>query len=551
LALFVAAACTCDTDASKHQYTCTTLRDCVDGFVCVGGVCVSESGDAGTGGGAATGGGGGGSAMGGGTPAGGGSSAGGGAMGGGTAAAGGGVAAQATAVVIKSGPQSVIEGGCSSPVTIQVQDAQGQPFTVSTPLTVTLAASPPTTVAFSASGCSTATVTSVVVPAGASSATFQFKAQTNGMVTIFISTSGLSGDSQMETLLPIARHGTCALMPMATTVDCPIFPAQSDVTHAALFFQAIGADATPSEVEIRCQLTDPATITCDRAGMATTVAIAWHTLEPAGGALNVQRYNWACDNMTSLTQAITPVDAGATFLLRSYRTMGSYFNDNDFFTVQLTDPMTVTISSGSVNVCGNSDGTAMQGEVQVVQVSGATVTRGSTGAVPDSSASVTGLASAPGASTALLFSYRGTETSMILCDRVVRGRLASATAIDFSRGMSIGDAGCTGGSLEDIEWERVDLGASATVHAFSVFMDAGVTTASVPQPQGTDPTRTVVLMTAQGPAGQGAGETEDLADDVPGEANAACTLGMSATTVMRGSGKYPALFSGQFIQWNP
>jgi hypothetical protein len=548
LALFVAAACTCETDASKHQYTCTTLRDCVDGFVCVAGICVPQSGDAGTGGGGTTDGGGaagGGSALGGGSAAGGGS-----ALGGGSATGGGGVA-QAAAVVIKSGPQSVIQGGCSSPVTIQVQDAQGQPFVVSSPLTVSLMASPTTAITFSGSGCSTAAVTSVVVQAGASSATFQFKAAINGMVTLFISAAGLTGDSQMETLLPIVRRGACALMPMAATVDCPISPPQSDITHTALFFQAIGADATPSEVEVRCQLVDATKITCDRAGMATAVSIGWQTLEPPDGALNVERYNWQCNNMTSLMAGITPVDAGATFLLRSYREMGGYFNDNDFFTAQLTDPMTVTLQSGAGNACGNSDGTPMQGEVQVVQVSGATVTRGSTGAVPGNTATVSGLPNVAGVSTALLFSYRGTDPGTILCDRVVRGNLASATSIDFSRGMSIGDAGCTGASLEDIAWERVDFGAKATVHAFSVFMDAGVTTAMVPQPNGTDPTRMVVLMTAQGAAGQGAGESEDLADDVPGEANAACALGTSATTVMRGSGKYPALFSGQFIQWNP
>jgi hypothetical protein len=555
LALFVAAACTCDTDASKDQYTCMTLRDCVVGFSCVAGVCVPDNGDAGagTGGGSALGGGtamGGGSAVGGGSSMGGGIATGGGAsMGGGSAAGGGGV--QGASIVIKTGPQSVIQGGCSNPVTIQVQNAQGQPFIVSAAVTVTLTASPPTAISFSPSGCSSA-VTSVVVPAGQSSATFQFKAAVNGMVTIFISANGLNGDSQMETLLPIVRRGTCALLPMASTVDCPISPPQSDLTHTALFFQAVGADVTPSQTEVRCQLIDTTKVTCDRAGTGTTTSIAWQTLEPAGGALNVQHVPWSCNQVGTLAQPITPVNTAESFVLRSYRQIGSFFNDNDFLTAQLTDAMTVTLQTGGGDICGDATGGGpMLGALQVVQVAGASVTRGSTGAVPGNTYTIVGVPNVSTTSTMLLSSFRGVDPAMLICDRTVRASLNGPAAIDFSRGMSIVDGGCTGATLEDIEWERVDFGVLANVHPFLVFMDAGVTTATVAQPPGTDPTRAIVIMTAQGAAGVGAGESEDVTDDPADEANATCTLGAAGATVTRGTASAPALFSGQLIQWKP
>jgi hypothetical protein len=346
---------------------------------------------------------------------------------------------------------------------------------------------------------------------------------------------------------PALRRGTCTLFDGTSTVACPIAPPHDDVSHTGLVFQATGDDGTPGGFDVRCQITGTDTITCDRQATTGTAQVAWQTFEQAT-AIRAQHLPYECDQLLSFTQPILPVDPTRAFVLGSWTQGGSFLNDDDFITLELSTNA-VVIRTGSTDSCGISGAGPMEGSLEVLELPGAVVTRGTTGpmASADVALTVTGLPPVAVASTALVFTYRSASNDVPVCELMLRGELTSATELSFSRGM--GDEACAGPEIEGVAWQRIDLGALATVQPFTVDLGPDVTTTTVAI-TAVDPARAVVLSTAQGVSGQGTGEGSASASHLGGELTATMTLQPDAVVVTRAAATASARFTGQVIEWN-
>jgi hypothetical protein len=348
-----------------------------------------------------------------------------------------------------------------------------------------------------------------------------------------------------------ARHGSCAIAAGATTASCPITPPHDDVRHTALIFQATDDDAVPGGFDIRCVVAAADTIACDRQVATTSEAtISWQTVERDAG-FAVQQISFTCDQLETFIQPIAPVDPASAFVLGSWTQQGAFLNDDDFLTLELS-ASSVVVQTGSTDPCGISGVSAMQGAIQVIDVSGATVMRGTDGPMSAvaTTLTVSNLPPVNLATTALIFTYRSASNQVPVCELMVRGELSSPTTLTFSRGM--GDSNCTGPEIEAIAWQRIDFGTLASVQPFTIDLAPTITSMTTPI-SAVDPARSIVLSTAQGVNGQGTGEGNSLTSLLGGELTATMSLGPASDSVVvrRAAAIGSARLSGQVIQWNP
>jgi hypothetical protein len=99
-------------------------------------------------------------------------------------------------------PQTRQAGACSATVTVQSQDAYGNPSNVAAGITVSLSASPPTGFTFYSDGTCTTVATTRSIAAGSNSASFYFKGTAAGSVTVTASSAPLNPATQVETINP-------------------------------------------------------------------------------------------------------------------------------------------------------------------------------------------------------------------------------------------------------------------------------------------------------------------------------------------------------------
>ncbi len=133
------------------------------------------------------------------------------------------------AAIIFTGPSSALAGDCSTPVTVTLQDAQGNPTTAATNTTIALSATGKPLV-FSTNACSTTTATSVVIAQGAGSATFSFKGTQAGASTI----TGTNGSLTSATLNVTINAGPPSVLVFTTGPQTLVAGACSAVTTVQL-----------------------------------------------------------------------------------------------------------------------------------------------------------------------------------------------------------------------------------------------------------------------------------------------------------------------------
>jgi hypothetical protein len=431
------------------------------------------------------------------------------------------------AVAFVSTAQTVQAGACSAAVVLEVRNASGgtTAFATATAAGITLSPQGGPSL-YSDAACTTA-ITDATFAAGANQATFYFKGSTGGTFTLAAQPAALPQVSQAVTILPVVRTGTCTLADGTSSVTCPITPAQRDVAKTMLFFQATSDSADPFTSNVRCVLTSTSTVTCSRAGTVGVATVGWQTAELASG-LKVQHLDATCPAQATATIDVPmqPVaNLANTFLLVSSQIDGTTQGTDDFFTATLGATDHVDVQFGVPCTA------TWRGSVQVVEFTGASVTRGVTGAMAATSTQLTvsNLPAAPLASTALLFTYRVASASQPgLCDRVLRGALTSSTSITFTR--SDQDTGCEDATIEAISWERINVGVRGQVQHLDAEVADTVHVAQISLSTPVDPTRTLVFASSQALSGQGGGETDFLTDDILGAVIARHTL-LSPTRV--------------------
>jgi hypothetical protein len=407
--------------------------------------------------------------------------------------------------------QTLPAGGCSSRVELEAYDAYGNLSPFSAETRVTLSAQPSTGFSFFTDPGCTSSTTEVLFSAGSARTRFYFKGKTGGRFTLSAATSGLPTVSQDETILPAVRTNLCTLPLGARSVTCPISPPQLDLSKTLLMFQASSDDDSPDTASLRCSLTALDSITCSRNdgddGDEDAVDIVWQTAELPSG-LKVQHLQPSCGGAALTEVPIQPVSSlQSTFLLVSSEQDGSTQGDDDFYTASIsaTNHVDLQFSISCISTWKPS--------LQVVELTGATVTRGVTGPMSGTTLTVSLPQGVNLNSSALLFTYRASDTSaLVICDRVLRGALSS-NAITFTRGANA--TGCTVADIDAISWELIDFGARASAQHVDVTMDS--TTSEVDTPiTAVDRTRTLVFASGQAQSGQAGGETSYAGDDVMG-----------------------------------
>jgi len=136
-------------------------------------------------------------------------------------------------LVFTSPVQSLVVGACSAIATIQVQDAlsNASPVTAGTP--VALSSSSATTLFYTNATCTSATITSVTVPASSAQATFYFRDTTSGTPTLTAQSTGLTDGNQQATFTNAAPAKLAFATPPRTVIagGCsPVVTVQSQDT---------------------------------------------------------------------------------------------------------------------------------------------------------------------------------------------------------------------------------------------------------------------------------------------------------------------------------
>jgi hypothetical protein len=463
------------------------------------------------------------------------------APGGGSAGGGGGSAGQ---LVFVTPARTALAGGCSAAVTVESHDGQGAVLAAQVPVMVVV--SVPGLAFFSDAACATAPISASQIAAGSSSTTVYWRGSTGGTLTVTASASGFQSASQQAVVIAAVRSGTCNLAGASTT-SCAVSPPVTDLSHAMMFFQAASSSNSPNNGEVRCRLTSAAQISCDRAGNGGTARIVWSVAELPSG-LDVQRVPTPPCNSSSVDVPIAAVDTGSTFVTDATLAGGNDFNHDDFATVSLNAPDNVRLEYGAMKACNGT----WAGEVQVVTVAGASVTRGLVMPALDAGTSAITVSNLPPVNlgtTALLVSHRiGDTAAAQMCDRALRAELTSPTSITFTRTPG---SPCDGTLVEAIAWQRVDFGARGRVVSMLVRADAGVGMVSAAIPS-VDLTRSFSLSTVFGPSGDGLGECTYAQDDVLGECLGTFTLtSPTGLTVQRDSSNGTTQWSAQVIELQP
>lgn len=296
------------------------------------------------------------------------------------------------------------------------------------------------------------------------------------------------------------QTGSCTIPTGTTSVACPISPALVDPTRTLMVFQAVSDNLTAQSFAVRCVLSSATTVTCENVAPGEQVDIRWHTASFSCG-VRVQHHLPGCAAGGITNVAITAVEPTQTFLLFGSTQDGTSPGGYNLSTVKLTSPTSVEIRTSSPT-CGNE-----RFGLQVVEYSGASVTRGTSGPLDSGIRTATAIATPVDLSrTFLLYSYRSPATGN-LCNRVLRGSLPAATTISFARGVKP-QALCYAGAIEEIAWERVELPLGALVQQLESNMrDVAERTALVTL-NTVDLTRSLVFTGGQSISGQALGEGE-------------------------------------------
>ena len=400
-----------------------------------------------------------------------------------------------TTLAITSAAQAALPAGqCSTALTVEARDSFGN-RTTNAATTVNFSASPTTNFTFYSNSTCTTPATSVDLASGTGS--LYFLGLTGGTFTVTAAATGLTSDTQSETLVGMMRSGTCTMN--GTSANCTISPALTDTTQAFIVFQANVSDTGADASNVICAIASASQVTCTRNNATGTVNIAWYIPQFVSTGINVQHYQPACVNgvtAVTLTKAVNPAN---TFLLVSSQRNVTNQSGSLTRTAWLASGTTVNIT-----ISGNCSGSDKH-DLQVVEIPGATVTRGSLTNVTGTSKAVTGLTNSPTANTFLLYSYRLAPTSNAICDRALRGSISSPTALSFSRADGSSNSACSSTAIDEIVWERVQLPAGSSAQEFDTALAVGVasgTQALTP----VDTTRAMAFSGGQWTSGQGQGE---------------------------------------------
>ena len=239
---------------------------------------------------------------------------------------------------------------------------------------------------------------------------------------------------------------------------------------------------------------------------------------------------------------ITAVDPAASFVLVSSAPAATdtSFGADDLFIAELADPSTLRIR-GTGSVFGPDRAFAWQvvsfddpGDVTVQTVS-------TTLAVGATSAAIGLPTPADPGSTFLVASAASATTGPDIGERLVRTHLVDAGTVSVDRAVA--------GDEVEVQVQVVTLRDGSTVRHGTVDLAAGQPAATVTIDP-VDPSRATALATVAQPGVTAGGMTDQVTDDVTGEASATFTVTDPQTvSLTRGATSSSASFGWQVVEW--
>jgi hypothetical protein len=411
------------------------------------------------------------------------------------------IAGAASQLAFVSAAKLLPVDGCSKfGSNVRVEDAFGNVSIAVNGLSVTLTVTGPGSVeTFTDNTCRTPAPAPTIAPGGSASTLFYFQGTAAGTPTVTASAPPLASAAQTQNVLSEVRRGNCVVPLTGTTFTCPINPAVTSPSQTFVISQAVVDSAAADDANIACDLdVGGALLDCQRSSGTSdpTTHIVWQAVERVDGGMTVVHL----DNPTctpapggfSVSFAPAVNSMTDTFVLESSASPGPDEQTPNFFMTELTSVNTVQVQA-SAAACPVALG------LQVVELPGAMVTRGTTGPMSGTNLSVP-LGTENALTTALLFSYRATVDagSTPICDRTVEGTF-TGTTIDFTRG-------CAGpATIDDISWELVSFGPLGTVQQVPIDVP-GADQVDLFDIQPVDVTHSFVLSTSQALSGQGSSQ---------------------------------------------
>lgn len=416
-------------------------------------------------------------------------------------------------------PVAPLAGFCFLATVEARSSVNGPASNVATDTTINLTSQPVGALRFFSDAACSTSVSTTLMPAGQSRASFYVKTISGGGDTI-VAAAPFGTATQLLQVTPVVRRNTCSIGSLQTSWNCPINPPQTSLAKTMVVYQATASSSSPDDYEVRCRLTAVDTLTCERNGTGSRVDIAWQTAELPTG-LSVQRGtgNTCGSGFVALAP---PVNPATNFVLSSFSGIGTNFDGDDLSSARLLS------DAGVALVLDNRSGQGCAGyEYQVVELSGVTTLRGSTGPLGAGQRQVGVMGLPPASPNSVLLNQAvlaGTISNTIsMCNLLVRGEMTSSTSLQFSRGADqINPLACNDVAITDIPWERVDFGARARVQAIPLQLQNNSFDVVPPTLAAVDPTRTLVFAGGQMAGGQSSGETsvDNQGDDSIGQAQA-------------------------------
>lgn len=437
-------------------------------------------------------------------------------------------------LVFTNSPPSPLRAGSCFALSYQARRA-GAAVAVPSNTPVNFASTPTGSVRYYADAACNSPTTVQTLTAGTTTDTVFVRVLTGSApVTIQAQGALLTPASVTATALPMVRRGTCAFSdPSWTLIDggvdaglidggpvpdlfafCGLSPQPISRDATMMIFQSTTAGAYQDGLA-RCRLPAGGDLTCSRRSGGASANVWWQIVEIPTGLRVVHTGNSGCPAALTLP---TAVDPAKTFLLRSISNTSSSYDDEDAPVVTLTGPTSVTLSTPGCEGI----------ELQAVEWTGVSVTRGSLDGGMDAGVALATVMLVPGAppQRSALLTQTGTDINGVMrtCSMMARGSMPGPSEVRFSRGL--GDAGCATEVADFVAHERLDFGSLATVQERTLTFLPGQTTQS-PMITSVDTTRTFVFASGQSAMGQGMGETNMPVTSVPGEA--AFSLELPAT----------------------
>jgi len=411
-----------------------------------------------------------------------------------------------TQLTLRNVPMTYYAGQCVQ-LAVRAEDSMGAPVAVGADTTVTL--TPATGFTFYSDAACTASIPTVTIMNGQTTATFYLRAVTGGTFNVGASAPMLSAASAPLDVIPAVRRGTCGLGNGQTvTPPCPISPPLLATDRSFLIFQSEiqAGNSSSQESMLRCRITSTSNVECRRAGNQNRTVVAHWQIATLPTAVTVQHVSDGVCITNGATIPIGNTNVNQSFVLHSASSAGGNIDDNEHDTVELTSSTAVTpLHAGAA--CNTHD-------LQVVSFAGGSVTRGT--AQLDAGTLALDVALPPAAQAGrafLLYSWRTASVGPDACERNLRGSL-DAGALTFTRGNGGAANPCADDAYMSVAYERVELPAGL-VQSVDLAMPSGQTRGAASFATPVDPTRTLVFTGSNTWSGQGLGENDITSDDDP------------------------------------